>query len=79
MNDTSLEDVKNFIQREVFYITDPRMDGYTTWARKQRLYEIKFYLDKLIKTCPTYAYEDEWLEEQKMIEVQKILEGKVKP
>lgn len=76
MKTPTLEEVKHYIQREVFYITDPRMDGYTTWTRKQRLYEIKFLLDKLLKTCPTYSLEDEWLEEQKMVEVQKILEGK---
>lgn len=79
MNSTSTHDVKLFIEREVFYITDPRMDGFTTWARKQNLYELKFYIEEQLKKCPTYAGEDEWLEEQLMYRVQKILEGKVKP
>lgn len=79
MNKTSIIDIRHYIEREVFYITDTRMDGYTTWGRKQQLYELKFYLDDMLKKCPKYAVEDEWLEEQHMIKVQRILEGKVKP
>ena len=58
---------------------DPRVDGFNGWGCKQKLYEIKFYLDELIKQCPTYAGEDEWLEEQAMLKIQKILEGKTTP
>ena len=58
---------------------DPRVDGFNGWGCKQKLYEIKFYLDELIKKCPTYAGEDEWLEEQAMLKIQKILEGKTTP
>jgi hypothetical protein len=55
---------------------DPNMDGYTGWGCKQKLYDIKFYLDELIKTSPKYHGEEEWLDDQKMLQVQKILEGK---
>jgi hypothetical protein len=79
MTNTSSTDIKLFIEREVYYITDPRMDGFTTWARKQNLYELKFYLEEMIKRCPKYAPEDEWLEEQTMLRVQKILEGNTLP
>jgi hypothetical protein len=79
MRDTTLTDVKNYIEGEVFRITDPRMDGYSTWPRKQRLYELKFYLDEMLKACPTYTMEKDWLEEQHMLKVQKILEGKKTP
>lgn len=43
---------------------DPRIDGYNGWYCKQKLYQVKFYLDELLTKCPTYAGESEWLEEQ---------------
>lgn len=79
MSKITLTDVKYYIEDEVFYITDPRMDGFTTWGRKQFLYELKFYLDDMLKKCPKYSGETEWLEEQHMLTVQKILEGKKTP
>lgn len=79
MSDTSLTDVKLFIEDAVFRITDPHMDGYTTWGRKQQLYELKFYLEDMLKKCPKYYGEDDWLEEQHMLKIQKILEGKITP
>ena len=39
------------------------MDGYTTWPCKQDLYRVKFELDSMLKKCPTYAPEQEWLDE----------------
>ena len=46
--------------------TDSRMDGYTTWACKQDLYRVQFALERMLKNCPTYSLEDEWLEEQQL-------------
>jgi hypothetical protein len=46
--------------------TDPRMDGYTTWACKQDLYRVQFALERMLKNCPIYSLEDEWLEEQRL-------------
>ena len=42
------------------------MDGYTTWACKQDLYRVQFALERMLKNCPTYSLEDEWLEEQRL-------------
>ena len=42
------------------------MDGYTTWACKQDLYRVQFALERMLKNCPTYSPEDEWLEEQQL-------------
>jgi len=39
------------LQKIYFATTDPRMDGYTK---------------RMLKNCPTYAPEDEWLEEQRL-------------
>ena len=54
------------LQKIYFATTDPRMDGYTTWACKQDLYRVQFALDRMLKNCPTYSPEDEWLEEQQL-------------
>lgn len=68
--------VKDQIYQWFDVTQDPRMDGFNGWVCKQKLYEIKFYLDELMSKCPEYSGEAEWLEEQKMLRVQKILEGK---
>ena len=54
------------LQKIYFATTDPRMDGYTTWACKQDLYRVQFALDRMLKNCPIYSLEDEWLEEQRL-------------
>ncbi len=51
------------LQQIYFATTDPRMDGFTTWGCKQDLYRVKFALDEMLKKCPTYAPEQEFLEE----------------
>lgn len=50
--------------RQAYYIcSDPKQDGFTTWPIKQELYEIKWMLDDLIKNCPTYSLEEDFLKE----------------
>lgn len=39
-------------------------DGFTAWACKQDLYRVKFELDQMLKNSPSFAGEQEWLEEQ---------------
>lgn len=64
-DDISLRDVLNKIQSINFKMTDPRMDGYTTWGNKQDLYKIKFLVDEYLAAAGTYAGEDDWLADQK--------------
>jgi len=59
-------DIIGELQKIYFATTDPRMDGYTTWACKQDLYRVQFALERMLKNCPTYSLEDEWLEEQRL-------------
>lgn len=42
----------------------PYNDGYTQWALKQEMYEIKFLLEEMIKRQPKFNGEEEWLVEQ---------------
>ena len=53
------------------------MDGYTTWPCKQDLYRVKFELDSMLKKCPTYASEQEWLEEHNKKLVWQALSDKL--
>jgi len=46
------------------YIKSPHSDGFSAWYTKQELYEIKFVLDEILKQCPEFTGEQEWLEEQ---------------
>lgn len=48
----------------VYYCTDPRMDGFSQWAKKQELYEILWAVEDGLKKCPTFSVEDEWLKEK---------------
>lgn len=59
----SLRDVKNYLQHEYFYATDPYMDGWTTFARKQNMYKVKWLAEEYLAKCSTYAGEEEWIAE----------------
>lgn len=72
----NINNALTYIWREYHNCTDPRMDGYTTWASKQRLYEIKFAVDEALEKCPTYVGEEEYLEDIKLKKAIRILSGK---
>ena len=42
----------------------PGNDGYTQFAIKKDLMEIKFLLEDLLENCPTFVGEEEWLHER---------------
>lgn len=44
---------------------DPNIDGFNGWGCKQKIYEVLFAAQEMIEKAPTYAGENEWLEEQK--------------
>ena len=45
-------------------LNSPRNDGFVTWGIKQDLYKIKFLVDEILKSSPTFSPEAEFLEEQ---------------
>jgi hypothetical protein len=65
------------LQQIYFATTDPRIDGFTTWACKQDMYRVKFALDEMLNKCPTYAPEAEFLDEHNKQLVWKALNDKV--
>jgi len=44
-------------------INSPYNDGFTSWHLKQDLYKIKWLVDEIIRTSPTFAGEDEFVNE----------------
>lgn len=64
----TLRDVENYLENEMFHATDPRMDGWNTFGRKQNIYRVKFLAEEMLAKCGTYTGEEEWIRE---IETQK--------
>ena len=59
------------LQKCYWATTDPKMDGFTTWRCKQDLYRVQFALEDMLKKCPIYAPEEQWLAEQQLERDQK--------
>lgn len=59
------------LQKCYWATTDPRMDGFTTWPCKQDLYRVKFALEDMLKNCPEYVDEQQWLDQQQLERDQK--------
>ena len=49
-----------------FYVKDPRNDGFTGWAQKQKVYRIMWHAQQVLKQMPSFAGEDEWVEDQQV-------------
>jgi len=60
----SVSKIKGDLQMMSHECRYPGNDGYTQFAIKKDLMEIKFLLNDLIETCPTFAGEEEWLHER---------------
>jgi hypothetical protein len=55
--------------------SSPHNDGYTAFGCKQDLYQIKEVIDAAIRNSPTFAGEQEWLQEQEKKRIIKILKS----
>jgi hypothetical protein len=41
----------------------PNNDGFNQWMLKQELYKLKWLLDSILKDSPTFAEENEFIQE----------------
>jgi hypothetical protein len=48
-------------------------DGFTTWGIKQDLHRIKWLLDEIMADAPTYADEQEFLDEHSKVKMWRTL------
>jgi hypothetical protein len=69
--DWNVDNIISELEKCYWATTDPRMDGFTTWRCKQDLYRVQFALEHMLKNCPKYAPEKEWLEQQQLERDQK--------
>ncbi len=54
--------------------SDPRNDGFIAWGVKQDLYQLKWFLEDVMKNCPEFgSTESDWLREQEQKKIIKIL------
>ena len=71
--DWNVDHIISELEKCYYATTDPRMDGFTTWRCKQDLYRVQFALEDMLKNCPNYAGEQEWLEEREKDKMWKAL------
>jgi hypothetical protein len=62
----NVDNILSELEKCYYATTDPKMDGFTTWRCKQDLYRVQFALEDMLKKCPTYAPEEQWLAEQQL-------------
>ena len=67
----------NEIRLAAYECSNGRTDGFVAWGIKQDLYQVKWILDDLLKDCPTFSPEAEWLKEQEKKKVIRILSNDI--
>jgi hypothetical protein len=60
----SVSRIKGDLQMMTYECRHMRNDGFTQFGIKKDLMEIKFLLEDLLETCPTFVGEEEWLHER---------------
>ena len=67
------------VERQLYMMyagaTDRYETGWNNWPCKQDLYRVKFLVDELLKDCPNFVGEEEWLREQEAERIVKILKS----
>ncbi len=59
----SVSSIKGNLQTMTYECRHHRNDGFYQFEIKKDLIEIKFLLEDLLETCPTFYGEEEWLQE----------------
>lgn len=57
---------------------NPRNDGFISWGCKQDLYQIYFTLNEVLKKCPTFVGEQEYLEQHSKQQMWSALQNEAK-
>ena len=55
----------NEIEELGHYMRDRRMDGFSQFDAKQKIYEVMWECEKQLKDSPTFSIEEEWLNENR--------------
>lgn len=76
IKDWNREKIEQEIWKIKYAAIDPRMDGFVTWGCKKDLILLKYYVDEALAECPTYAGEQEFIDEIEAEKTFKILQKK---
>lgn len=68
--------IENQLRSMSAEVNSPYNDGFTQWEIKKDLLEIKYLLDEIVETSPTFSGEPEYFEEQAKRKTWKILNEK---
>lgn len=60
-----------------YEVCSPYNDGFSAFFAKQDLYQIYWHLGDVLKKCPKFSGEDEWLLEEQKKRVVKILKNEM--
>jgi len=71
--DWSVDNIVQQLRRCNAAVTDSHLTGFVQWPCKQDLYQVKFILDEMLRTAPTFSGEEEWLREQQKKQVWNVL------
>lgn len=58
-------------------VCSPHNDGFSAFFSKQDLYQMYWHLGDVLRKCPKFSGEEEWLQEQEKKRVVKILKDEV--
>lgn len=59
-------------------LNNPRNDGFISWGIKQDLYQLKWFLDDILKNSTDFGdTEKTWLKEQEQKKIIRILKDEV--
>ena len=74
---TGKKTIKEQLYQWFGVMTDPRIDGFNGFACKQKIYEVKWECERILESdkCPTYAGEEEWVQEQREDKAIKSITG----
>ena len=67
----------NELRRAAYECGNSRTDGFVAWGIKQDLYQVKWMLDDLLKDCPTFSPEADWLKEQEQKKIISYLKDDI--
>jgi len=71
----------NEVNRQIsaagWQVCSPHNDGFTAFFAKQDLYQIYWHLGDVLRKCPKFSGEDEWLREQEKKQVINILKDEM--
>ena len=73
-----VQEIKDQLDQWYFVMTDPNIDGFNGWGCKQKIYEVRERIHELLsrEDCPTYVYEEKYLEELDKKRVWRAIGGK---